>query len=130
MTQIPVYISNSLEKGGITPPLWIDTWSRWNRSEPVERWFASINWSLNQFGKPQPIYVTPAERSRILKKFLPSAAKDIDALTDEFDTAMFTPRPPDLLRARRAGLSIIVHTFRTRLRNYLDALDGGDVYSG
>jgi hypothetical protein len=130
MTKLPVYISSTLVKGGITPPSWIDTWSRWNRSEPVERWFTSINWSLNQFGKPQPIYVTPAERSRILKELLPSAAGDIEALIYEFDSGMFTPRSPDLLRARRASLSIIMHTFRTRLRNYLDALDGGDVYSG
>ena len=65
---IPVYLSATLEHSGITPPVWIETWSRWNQSEPVERLFASINWSLNQFGKPQPMDATPAERSRFLKK--------------------------------------------------------------
>lgn len=126
---LPVYLSRSLEKSGVTTPDWIKTWSHWNQSEPVERLFVSINWSLNQLGKPQPMDTTPAERSRLLKKLLPAAAEDIDTLTYEFESGLFTPRVADLTRARRSSLSIVIHTLRARVHNFLDALDGGDVYS-
>jgi transglutaminase-like putative cysteine protease len=129
LTHIPIFLSKTLEQNGITPPTWIETWSRWNQLEPVERSFASINWSLHQLGKPQPMYATPAERSRLLKKLLPSASEDIEALTYEFQSGLFTPRIADVSRARRASLSIVLHTLRARVLNFLDSIDGRDVYS-
>jgi hypothetical protein len=129
ISYLPVYLSIALDKGGITSPDWIKTWSLWNQSEPVERLFTSINWSLNQLGKPQSIDTTPAERSRLLKKLLPSAAKDIDTLTYEFESGLFTPRIADLTLARRSSFSIVAHTIRAKIHNYLDTIDEGDVYS-
>ena len=129
LTYMPVRLSATLERSGITPPAWLETWSRWNQLEPVERSFASINWSLNQLGKPQPMYATAAERSRLLKKLLPSAAEDIDALTHEFESRLFTQRPADNSRARRAGVLIVLHTLQARIQNILNAIDGRDVYS-
>ncbi len=99
LVRMPVYLSATLEHNGITPPTWIQTWSRWNQLQPVERSFASINWSLRQFGKPQSMDATAAERSRLLKKLLPSAAADIEALTHEVESGLFTPRAADLSRA-------------------------------
>jgi hypothetical protein len=130
LERMPFFISDTYEKAGIAPPTWIETWSRWNRAEPIEHLFASINWSLNQFGQPQSMDVTPSDRSRILKKLLPSAAADIDALTSEFEAGLFTQRNADLARARRSSLSIVIHTLRARLQKFLDAMNAGDVYSG
>ncbi len=121
LTYAPVYLSETLEKGGITPPDWIETWSRWNQSDPVERSFAVINWSLNQLGKPQPVDATPAERSRLLKKLLPSAANAIDTLTHEFESGLFTRQPANLARARSSSVFIVLHTLRTRVQDFISA---------
>jgi transglutaminase-like putative cysteine protease len=129
LTYIPVYLSTALEHNGITPPAWIENWSRWNQLAPVERYFASINWSLQQFGKPQSMDATPSERSLLLKKLLPEAVENIETLTYEFESGLFSPRIPDVSRARRAGFLIVIHTFRARVLNFFNSINGGDVYS-
>ncbi len=129
LMHVPIYLSTSLDHNGITPPAWIEDWSRWNQLGPVERSFASINWSLHQLGKPQPMDATPAERGRLLKKLLPSAAEDIEALTYEFESGLFTPRIADVSRARRASMFIVLYTLRARVLNLLDTIEGRDVYS-
>ncbi len=129
LTHVPIYLSTSLEQNGITPPGWIEDWSRWNQLGPVERSFASINWSLHQLGKPQQMDATPAERGRLLKKLLPLAAKDIETLTYELESGLFTPRIADVSRARRASMFIVLYTLRARVLNLLDTLEGRDVYS-
>lgn len=129
LTNIPVYLSTTLEHNGITPPAWIENWSRWNRLTPVERYFASINWSLQQFGKPQTMDATPSERSLLLKKLLPEAAENIETLTHEFECGLFSPRIADVSLARRAGLLIVFRTIQARVLNFLNAINGGDVYS-
>jgi hypothetical protein len=102
---------------------------RWNQLAPVERYFASINWSLQQFGKPQSMDATPTERSLLLKKLLPEAAENIETLTYEFESGLFSPRIADVSRARRAGLLIVLRTVRARVLNILNSINGGDVYS-
>ena len=121
LTYVPVYLSKTLEKGGITSPKWVETWARWNQSEPIERSFAVINWSLNQLGKPQPVDATPAERSLLLKKLLPSAVMAIDALTYEFEAGLFTARAADLARALRSSVSIVLHILRARIDDFISA---------
>ena len=130
LTYVLVHLSMALEQNEITPPMWIENWARWNQLESVERSFASINWSLNQLGKPLPMDATPAERSRLLMKLLPSAAGEIEALTHEFESQLFTQRVADVSRARRAGVSIVLHTLRARVRKILDFIEDRDVYSG
>ncbi len=129
LTYIPVYLSTTLEHNEITPPPWIENWLRWNQLAPVERYFASINWSLQQFGKPQSMDATPTERSLLLKKLLPEAAENIETLTYEFESGLFSPRIADVSRARRAGLLIVLQTVRARVLNILNSINGGDVYS-
>lgn len=127
--RLPVYLSNTFERGGFTSPAWIENWSRWNQLEPVERSFASINWSLRRLGRPQPIDATPAERATLLKELLPAASEHIETLAFELESGLFTPRPADIRRARRASFHIVFHTVRNRLLNLLGANDGRDVYS-
>ena len=125
---MPALVANTLQHNGIATPVWIENWLRWNQLEPVERSFASINWSLHWLGQPQPIDATPSERARILGKLLPAAAAHIAALESEFESGIFTPRPANLSIARRASLLILVHAVRARVLRIIRGADDADVY--
>ncbi len=126
--QVPVVVSSTLQRNGISTPAWIDAWVRWNQLQPVERAFASINWSLRWLGAPQPLDATPSERARALGKLLPSARDHIGALKSELEAGLFTPRPANERRARRASFMILVHLARARLNSMMGASDEREVY--
>ncbi len=126
----PLRLSNALERRGMNVPSWIENWRRWNQLEPVEKLFASVNLSLGWLGQPQSMDVTAAQRAALLEKMIPSAAGHIEALKAELESALFTPRPANVSRARRASLFILLHTFRTLLLRFWDMIAGSDVYSG
>lgn len=130
LPRLPRQLSRVLEFGGLTSPTWLTYWDRWNQLEPVERYFASINWSLGLLGKPQPVHATPAERARALTAVLPSASDHIEALRSELESGLYTRQSADIARARRASLQILLHGFRARFAPAVGALDGRDVYSG
>ncbi len=130
LNQVPVYLSNSLERVGVSTPSWINDWLHWNQMTSVERSFTSINLSLRWLGSPQPIYATAAERAAELIKLLPSAKEYIEAVSAEHQSALFTKRAADLSRARRAGTMIILHTLHFTILKFWNAIFGGDVYSG
>jgi transglutaminase-like putative cysteine protease len=127
--RVPAYVSKTLQHSGIATPAWVQDWIRWNRLQPVERSFASINWSLRWLGQPPPVNATPAERARALSSLLPLAAEHIDALKSELESGLFTRQPADLPRARRAGFYILLHLIRARLSGRLGDGNGRDVYS-
>lgn len=124
ISRLPVYLSKSLEHGGIQTPAWIENWARWNQLPPVEKAFSSVNLSLWWLGKPQPINATPAERASALIKQLPSATSAIQAVTAELEIALFTRRRADISRARRAGMLILFHALRARLQRAWDTFNG------
>ena len=68
MAFVPVFLSRALESSGISTPAWIVNWLRWNRLEPVEQAFASVNWSLRWLAKPPEVHATPGERAGQLEK--------------------------------------------------------------
>ncbi len=129
LNQVPVYLSNNLERIGVSTPLWIKAWIHWNQMTSVERSFTSINLSLRWLGSPQPIYATAAERAAELVKLLPAAKEYIEAVSSEHQSALFTKRSADLSRARRAGIMIILHTLHFTVLKFWNAIFGGDVYS-
>lgn len=118
MAFVPVVLSRALESSGVSTPLWIENWLRWNRLLPVEQAFASINWSLRWLEKAPPVHATPSERAVTLKRLLPEAAAHIDAVASELETGLFTAEPANVQRARRAGLLVLVHALRARLAHY------------
>jgi len=128
-SHIPDYISKTIEGSGITPPAWIDNWSRWNQVQSVERSFASINWSLRWLGKPPSFDATPGERSALLEKLLPKAINHIEALRFELESELFNTSPANSQRARRASYSIIYYAIREKLRRLLSDINDHDVYS-
>ncbi len=121
--QVPLAISNNLQRNGMASPRWIDQWIRWNDLQPVERAFASINWSLRWLGQPQPIDATPSERARALEHVLPAASDHIEALRSEFEAGLFTPRPANMGRARGASLLVVLHAVRARVRRLFGSAD-------
>lgn len=128
--QIPFYISDTLERNSMSVPAWVENWQRWNQLEPVEKFFASVNLSLSWLGQPQSMDVTAAQRAALLIKLVPSASAHIEALNAELESALFTPRPANVSRARRAGLLIILHTLRSIIMKFRGTVNGSDVYSG
>jgi hypothetical protein len=130
LAYMPAYLTKAFERSGFATPEWIEYWSRWNQLEPIEQSFASVNWSLHWLGKLPTMDATPAERAAALKKLLPEAAEHVDVLKSELESGLFSTRPADLPRARRAAYTIMVSAIRARIRNFLAAIDGRDVYSG
>ena len=121
--RLPVYLEHRYAKSGRRPPNWLARWSKWAILTPVERSFHTIDLSLRWLHYSQPAYTTSFERAGALAKLLPSAQEAITILTQEHETALFTSRTGSIVRARRAGLKIILETWRTRLFNYKETLN-------
>jgi len=124
--RLTLYLSKSWQQSGLTTPTWMENWRRWIQLMPVERSFAIINLSLSWLGKPQAMDVTPNERAAMLSKLLPSAEAHIEALKLEHESALFTPRPADLSRARRASFFILLHTIRALIQRIVHVFTGED----
>ena len=116
LERAPVGLSKVFERFGTQTPVWISSWIIWNQLTPVERSFASVNVSLRWLGIPQPVSATAAERAAQLIKRLPSATTYIEIVASEHQSALFSARPADPVRARRAGLLILLHTLRFTIR--------------
>ena len=124
--RLTLYLSKAWQQSGLKIPAWMENWRRWIQLMPVERSFAAINLSLQWLGKPQPIDSTPHERAALLSRLLPAAETHIEALKFELESALFTPHPADLPRARRASFLILLHTIRAILRRIADVFIGED----
>jgi transglutaminase-like putative cysteine protease len=116
--RLPVLLARTVEGSGWSAPEWIGDWEHWNQLEPVERYFAAINWSLRWLGKPQPLKATPGQRAAALETALPSAASHIAVLRRELEVGLFTPQQADLGRARKAAFMIALHALRARLGGF------------
>ena len=116
LDRAPIGLSKAFERFGAQTPAWISNWMIWNQLTPVERSFTSVNVSLRWLGISQPVSATAAERAVELAKRLPSASIYIEIVASEHQSALFSARPADPARARRAGLMILLHTLRFTIR--------------
>jgi hypothetical protein len=128
MRRAPALLLQNLEAGGAVAPTWLRQWEHWNRLGPVERAFGSVSWTLRLLGLPQPTNATPAVQAATLIRVLPRAARHIDVLREELETGLYSPYPPNPVRARRASLVVLVHGLRARLGMAMALLDGRAVY--
>jgi len=125
--RLTLYLSESWEQLNWTTPIWMENWRRWIQLMPIERSFASINLSLRWLGKTQSMDATPNERAASLSKLLPLAETHIEALKAEHESALFTPRPADLSRARRASFFILLHTVRALVQRIINVFTGEEI---
>jgi transglutaminase-like putative cysteine protease len=103
----------------IKSPSWLDHWIRWGDVSAVERAFHSVNQALTWLGKPQPSYVTPAERALLLTNLLPDASKEIDILNASLEKTLYSPQPANAASAIRAGWMLMFFTVRKILQRWL-----------
>ncbi len=121
--RLPVYLADRYTKSGRQPPNWLARWGKWANLTPVERSFHIIDLSLHWLHNSQPAHSTPLERAYALKKLLPSAQEAITTLAMEHEATLFTSHTGNVVRARRAGLKILMETWRNRIFNYKEILN-------
>ncbi|MDP1713326.1 MAG: transglutaminase-like domain-containing protein [Anaerolineales bacterium] len=114
-TQTAIILKTLVERSGWETPAWLNKWARWAMITPIERYFHSINASLQWIGKPQPLHITAAERAAILQEVIPSAAAPIATLLHEYQSTLFSPHGGNVQIARRAAWSIVYQTIIMRL---------------
>lgn len=114
--RLPVYLNRAYARYGTRPPRWLESWNRWSSLTSIEKSFQAINLSLAWVGNPAPRYATAAQRAAQLQKLLPAMQAEIELLAREHENALFTPRPTDAPRARRAAMMILIESLKTKLR--------------
>jgi transglutaminase-like putative cysteine protease len=98
---------------GINVPNWLNTWQRWSSLSEVERAFHAINQALTWFRQEQLESLTPAERVQRLQALLPKAAEDISTLATEHEMTLYSDRPGDPARAKKAAWNIRISLLRS-----------------
>jgi transglutaminase-like putative cysteine protease len=128
-SRLPSYLAHNIEATGGIVPDWLRQWELWFQLQAVERLFAVVGWTLRLLGRPQPPDATPAAQAAALSTLVPTASSQLDILRRELETGLFTNRPADLGRARRASVLVLLLGLRARWHYTLAALDGRAVYS-
>ena len=121
--RLPVYLADRYTRNGNTPPRWLNRWVRWVSLSPIEQAFQAISFSLYWLKHPQPIHTTSQERANILMTHLPSAQEQILFLLQEYQTAIYTPRPGNITIARKAATIILLKTWQSRVKKALKFMD-------
>ncbi len=105
--RLPLYLEERYAQSGRKPPNWLRRWAHWAGLNAMQRMFHIVDWSLRLLGKPQPLQATPRERAAALAALLPKAQDAVAQLQKEHETALFSNRPPQMERARRAAGKIL-----------------------
>jgi transglutaminase-like putative cysteine protease len=116
--RLPAYLVTRYGRNGNPPPNWLAYWVYWAELLPIEKNYQTINFCLRWLGIKQPVHNTARERAGILSKVLPSAAADIQKLSAEYQNAIFTSHPADLVAARHASFNILLKAWQARTFHY------------
>ena len=122
LPQLPSVVERTFIRLGLKPPRFVERWLLRVRLEPVSRAYLEINSALKRLGTPAVATDTPAERASSLEKVLPTAKDPAQQLVAEYQIALFSPAPPDLIVARQAGSEIRKLSLRAMLRRWLARL--------
>jgi len=99
--RVPRMVKAVYTRYNLKNPAWLDRWLRWSEVSSVERSFHAINQALAWLRRPQSQHATPSERAELLKRLLPEASAEIEALTRALEQTLYTPtaaQPVDALR--------------------------------
>jgi transglutaminase-like putative cysteine protease len=127
--RVPGYISRAVEREGPAAPGWLVALDRWNQIEPIERAFASVNWSLRLLRVPTQAAATAAERASQLSDAVPAAAGSIQFLEAELRKALYSNGQPDLAGARRASFRLLLQALLRTIERTVLHTQSRDVYS-
>jgi transglutaminase-like putative cysteine protease len=116
--QAPVVIMAFLERRHLPVPIFLLNWARWVELSPIAKAFSTVNQSLRWLGNPQPPSATPAERAEKLRELMPEAGEEIDSLTAEHQTALYSSRDGNLPVARQASQNIRYMTIKRLIKRF------------
>jgi hypothetical protein len=77
-------------------------WSRRALRTPMENLFASVSFMLRVWGQRVDPAHTPAEQVAILVNLVPGVRDQALTLLEEYQRAMYSPYPANLLKAKQA----------------------------
>jgi hypothetical protein len=117
---LPNWIEKSLDERGLRTPAWLRWWALQSMRTPMENLFANVGLLLRIWGHSVNPWQTPLEQIVMLKRVVPGIDQQAQALLEEYQRAMYSPYPANLVRARKA-----VDEMRTiGLRNWVLRLAG------
>jgi hypothetical protein len=99
---LPSWFEKALDERGFRTPEWLRNWSRRALRTPMEVLFSSISFMLRVWGQKVDPAQTPAEQVALLVNVVPSVKEQALVLLDEYQRAMYSQYPANLLRARDA----------------------------
>jgi transglutaminase-like putative cysteine protease len=102
----PILLERALTRIGIRPPRIIRLWARRAMLPPLSKSYLEINYALARMGKQPVVNETPAERAESLSQALPEARNPADTLVHEYQIAIFSRQPANLVAAISAGKQI------------------------
>ncbi|HTX89714.1 MAG TPA: transglutaminase-like domain-containing protein [Anaerolineales bacterium] len=120
----PVFLKTSLEDLSLTPPAWLVRWATLVGLDPAQRSFAVVYRSLRWLGLESSPANTPAEAVATLSESVPQAAGPLRTLLQALEQTMFSPKPADLLAARRAAEIVRRIALRAAIRRRWEAFGG------
>ncbi len=86
------YLVLSLERSGKTPPHWMKAWADYRSMSSLQRSFMQFDHYLNAFDAGETPQRTPLEKARLLQKFVPKAAGEIENILQEYQEEIYSAR--------------------------------------
>lgn len=112
---LPSWIEKTLDERGWRTPDWLRLWSRRSLRTPIENLFATVAFMLRVWGCKIDPAQTPAEQIATLVNVVPGVRSQAVTLLEEYQRAMYSQYPANLLRASTAVAEIRSIGLRNRL---------------
>jgi hypothetical protein len=99
---LPSWLEKVFDERGLRTPGWLRMWSRRALRTPMENLFANVGLMLRVWGQRIDPAHTPAEQVAMLVNVVPGVEEHALTLLEEYQRAMYSPYPANLLRAKAA----------------------------
>jgi transglutaminase-like putative cysteine protease len=99
---LPSFLEKTLDEHGFRTPDWLRLWSRRALRTPMENLFAHVAMMLRVWGQRVEPALTPAEQVALLVNVVPGIRGQALVLLEEYQRAMYSQYPANLLRAHQA----------------------------
>jgi transglutaminase-like putative cysteine protease len=119
---LPVLIEKAIHRRGWRTPALLQLWVSYTRLTPIERAFLAVEWTTRLMGAETRDGLTPTEQLKEMVKVLPAGEAHGSRLLDEYQKAIYSPHPADLLAARQASRALIRMALITRIKKFGEAV--------